>query len=459
MQLTAYYTFCCCGFQMDKSNKTKSSVDSTKIKLEEIGILCAPFGNTAKYIIKKITDKLDDLSDECTSLIDALWKSIKGLKSGVDKNIIIEAMKILSCVLALFGFAFPMCSVASYAVFLVAYFLKVIFHIINLKKTIDPKVKSHDSIRHDLAGLAEKLEKTVIFIDAVDDEEHVDESTLKGLLSNVDIHIGVSELGNLKSRIKILMSGGEEDWRTCLEFLKMFVRISTLRHSLLFRMLTCLRAKDYSRGTVSVLQKYIMTERKDNQTFLAFFSAPSLESVGVLTIFNPTEEEELITYLEQLRLSFQNLRSVLHDQVFLVSPITNPHIVFGRPFTSVHSVRSMKSSTDVENVRIRFKFKAIANEVNLFHIQSPDLGEYVFMKKNSYCKYSKSVKDPDTAKWRIILVQNTEEKDETQCCFIICTRKWPAKFLICEKSFYECVRGLETNTKPSIECLFTVCSL
>lgn len=216
MQLTAYYTFCCCGFQMDKSNKTKSSVDSTKIKLEEIGILCAPFGNTAKYIIKKITDKLDDLSDECTSLIDALWKSIKGLKSGVDKNIIIEAMKILSCVLALFGFAFPMCSVASYAVLLVAYFLKVIFHIINLKKTIDPKVKSHDSIRHDLAGLAEKLEKTVIFIDAVDDEEHVDESTLKGLLSNVDIHIGVSELGNLKSRIKILMSGGEEDWRTCL---------------------------------------------------------------------------------------------------------------------------------------------------------------------------------------------------------------------------------------------------
>lgn len=445
---------------MDQSNKTKSSVDSTKIKLAEIGILCAPFSNTAKDIIKKITDKLDDISDECTSLIDALWKSIKGLKSGVDKNIIIEAMKILSCILALFALAFPTCGVASYAVLLVAYFLKVIFHLINLKNMLDPKVKSsHDTLRHDLAGLAEKLEKTVIFIDAVDDEEHVDESTLQGLLSNVDIHIGVSELGNLKSRIKILMSGGEEDWRTCLEFLKMFVRISTLRHALLLRMLTCLRAKDFSRGTVSALQKYIMIERKDNQTFLAFFSAPSLESVGVLTIFNPTEEEELITYLEQLRLSFQNLSSVVHDQIFLVSPITNSHIVFGRPFTSVHSVRSMKSSTDVENVRIRFKFTAIANEVNLFHIQSPDLGEYVFMKENSYCKYSKSVKDPDTAKWRVILVQSTKEKDETQSCFIICTRKWPEKFLIMEKSFYECVRGLETNTKPSAECLFTVCLL
>lgn len=442
---------------MDKSDKTISSVDSTKIKLEGIGILCEPFGTTAKYIIQKIIDKLDDLSDEYTSLIDALWKSIKNLESGVDKTIIIELMIILSKVLKWFDFACPMLGVASCALRLVACVLKAIFQLINLKNTLDPKVKSsHDTLRHDLAGLAEKLEKTVIFIDAVDDEEHVDESTLQGLLSNVDIHIGVSELGNLKSRIKILMSGGEEDWRTCLEFLKMFVRISTLRHALLFRMLTCLRANNYSRSTASALQKYIMMERKDNQTFLAFFSAPSLENVGVLTILNPTEEEELITYLEQLRLSFQNLGSVLHDQIFLVSPITNPHIVFGRPFTSIHSVRSMKSSTDVENVRIRLKFTAIANEVNLFHIQSPDLGEYVFMKENSYCKYRKSVKDPDTAKWRVILIQSTEEKDETRSCFIICTRKWPEKFLIMEKSYFECVRGLETNTKPSAECLFTV---
>lgn len=120
----------------------------------------------------------------------------------------------------------------------------------------------------------------------------------------------------------------------------------------------------------------------------------------------------------------------------------------------------MKSSTDVENVRIRFKFKAIANEVNRFSHPVSRFGWIYLYEKNSYCKYSKSVKDPDTAKWRVILVQNTEEKDETQTCFIICTRKWPAKFLIIEKSFYECVRGLETNEiKPSIECFFTVCSL
>lgn len=239
----------------------------------------------------------------------------------------------------------------------------------------------------------------------------------------------------------------------------MFVRISTLRHILLFRMLTCLQVKDYSRGTVSALQKYIEIERKDKQTFLAFFSLPSLENVGVLAFFNPSEEEELITYLEQLRLSVQNFRLALHDKLFLITPKTNPNILFGRPLASVCSVRAMKSSTDTENERIRFKFTAIENEFNLFHIQSPDLGEYIFMKENSYCKYSTSVKEQDTAKWRVILVQDTEEKEGSPSCFMLCTKKWPEKFVFMEKTFFESARGLGINSKPGVECLFTVCLL
>uniref|UniRef100_K1QSM9 Uncharacterized protein n=1 Tax=Magallana gigas TaxID=29159 RepID=K1QSM9_MAGGI len=73
-----------------------------------------------------------------------------------------------------------------------------------------------------MAGLAERLERTASFIDAVDVEEHVDESTLHSLISNVDIHIGVEQIGSLKSRIQTLMSGGQEDWHACLHFLKLF---------------------------------------------------------------------------------------------------------------------------------------------------------------------------------------------------------------------------------------------
>lgn len=444
---------------MDMLEREKSSIP-LKTKLEKIKTFCASSGSRVKdSIITNIIDIADELSDKGALLIDVLWRSTKGLESGDDKYIIIEAMNILGQSLGLFGFAFPICIPASYVVLLVALLLKVIFHIINLKKTLEPKGTPCDAIRHELAGLSDRLQKTAIFLDAVDDEEHVDEATLQGLISNVDIHIGVDQLGNLKSRIKTLMSGGKEDWRTCLEFLKMFVRISTLRHALLFRMLTCLRAKDYSRATVSALQKYIEIERKDNQTFLAFFSLPSLENVGVLALFNPSDEEELITYLGQLRLPVQNLRLVLHDKLFLITPKTNQNILFGRPAPSVCSVRAMKSSTDVENVRIRFKFTAIENEFNVFHIQSPDLGEYIFMKENSYCKYSKSVKEQDTAKWRVILVQDTDEKEGTHACFILCTKKWPEKFVFIEKTFFESARGLGLNSKPGVECFFTVCLL
>lgn len=142
---------------MDEFNKIKFLVDFIKIKFEEIGIFGVFFGNIVKYIIKKIIDKFDDLLDECMLFIDVLWKFIKGFKSGVDKNIIIEVMKILNCVLVLFGFVFFMCSVVLYVVFLVVYFLKVIFYIINLKKIlIDLKVKLYDLIWYDLVGLVEK---------------------------------------------------------------------------------------------------------------------------------------------------------------------------------------------------------------------------------------------------------------------------------------------------------------
>lgn len=112
---------------MDKFNKIIFFVDFIKIKFKEIGNFCVEFGIIVKYIINKIIDKLDDLLDECMLFIDVLWRFIKGFKSGVDKNIIIEVMKILSDVLNLLGFVFFMCSVVMYVVCLVVWFFKGIF--------------------------------------------------------------------------------------------------------------------------------------------------------------------------------------------------------------------------------------------------------------------------------------------------------------------------------------------
>lgn len=118
----------------------------------------------------------------------------------------------------------------------------------------------------------------------------------------------------------------------------------------------------------------------------------------------------------------------------------------------------MKNSTDVRNVRINFRFTAIANEFNIFHIQSPDLGEFVYMKENSYCKYEKMLYAQEKAQWRILLVREAkEEEKEAPSCFILCTRKWPEKFIYMGKSFFECAKGLENNSQPNRDCLFMVC--
>lgn len=48
-------------------------------------------------------------------------------------------------------------------------------------------------------------------------------NTLKMLRNDIDMQIGVEQIGNLKSRIKSLMSGKMEDWFTALELIKLFV--------------------------------------------------------------------------------------------------------------------------------------------------------------------------------------------------------------------------------------------
>lgn len=146
---------------------------------------------------------------------------------------------------------------------------------------------------------------------------------------------------------------------------------------------------------------------------------------------------------------------MLHDQIFLITPEINQNDLFGRA-TAFATVRAMKSSTNVQNVRIRFRFKAIENEFNLFYIQSEYSDEYVYMKKSGYCKYSKSVQGQDNAKWRVILVQDTKEEEGTHSCFTLCTKKWPEKFVFMENTFFKNARGLGRKSKPSVECLFTV---
>lgn len=65
-------------------------------------------------------------------------------------------------------------------------------------------------------------------------------------------------------------------------------------------------------------------------------------------------------------LPLQNLQKVLDGKMFLIQPFKNTSILLGRNFPSYGATRAMQSSTDVDNVRIQFEFKAVKESFNLF---------------------------------------------------------------------------------------------
>lgn len=441
-----------------------------KKKLKKIIYFCKSLGYADHDNISQcIRATLDDVPDKVISFIDLIWIVIKGLDGRSRKEVIVEGIQILSSILSLLGLHIPMMNTASNLVSLGGFLLKIVFRLTDFESVLNTKNKALDTIQHELAGLAARLERTEKFIDSVDSQECTGKYTLKMLTNDIDMQIGVEQIGNLKSRIKSLMSGGLEDWFIALELIKLFVRISTLRHSLLIRILTCLKSNKFIPATDNAIQRHIKEERRENQRFLSsFFSVPSLETVGILAIYDSTKEEEIDTYIKDMGLSYQNLSTTyqnlsttLHDKVVQLIPFSNTSIVCGRPIFSFWSVRSMKRSWNVTNVRKDFRFTAIKDTFNLFYIQSPDLDEYVYMKENSYCKYKNMFYVPDNAHWRVIIVNDIAGVNQPQFEFrcLLCTKKWPDKFLYTEKSYFECAKGIEKNSKLSIDCLFTVRSL
>lgn len=83
----------------------------------------------------------------------------------------------------------------------------------------------------------------------------------------------------------------------------------------------------------------------------------------------------------------------------------------------------MGSLIDVRNVRINFRFMVIVNEFNFFYIQLFDLGEFVYMKENSYCKYEKMLYVLEKVQWWIFFVCEVKgEEKMVLYCFILCIK-------------------------------------
>lgn len=402
-------------------------------------------------IISEIIENLNHLSEKLKSILDKILESTQKIRSGI--NVLVPAMELL-CLLS--TIAFPVAGLPLKVVLLVVYVLRIIFTIINNENSLEIEAINDDEFQYSIAGLLEKLKCMNVLIDAVSVEEPVDESSLQNLISNIDIHIGIEEMGDIKCRIK---SRGKYDLGTILQLSKLHANIYIYRWSLLCKYWTCLTFNDYSPDFVTAIAKGMEQERIKNQLFFSsIFTVPSLQHVGVLAVFDPNEEKDLASFLKAyLGLSFQDLKQQLHDQVFMIRPVKNTSIQLGRPFPSLRSVRAM--GINETNVRIKFKLLKIENGFNLFYILSPDVGEYVYMNDSGYCKYARKMEAQDNAQWRVIAVEGkTVGETKTSTLFVFCNKRWPQKSIYMERSYYAHATGFisDPKSKSNEDCLFTV---
>lgn len=362
-------------------------------------------------------------------------------------------------------------------------FFDVLFRIVNINNVLETKDTDNES-KIEIAGLCARFKSTDIFIKKVLKEEHVDEPALQGLISHADIHIGIDEKGKLKCIIEQQMIGTRDDWKKCFENLHLLIRIYIMRNGLLLRLIACLKLKGYSRSTRCVLESLVEQEKEDAYLFLKFFSLPSKNNFGVISLFYPPEHKELATFLEDMGIPQRpKLAKWLDKNVFVINACAtkitrtcteresqasteknakDKTISITRSFSCLHTIYGIRTKETYDSVYLQFKFTSVEGSHDLFYIQSPDKDEYLYMTENKGCMYAKQLPDPETAaQWKILQVY--DEEGETMS-FAFCAKQWPGKFLYLDYSRWETAcrligftDGQNDKEKQTSKCLFKVC--
>lgn len=405
-----------------------------------------------------IFDNIGDIS-----VIDILWKSIKGLSSLNFKDNVSAVIDIVGVILGISGFFIPTLGLISGIVILLGQFLKIVFRIIKLEciHVREINIPQKDEIFHEIAGLAERLINLSRKIDSLEENSDT-HSDLKTNVFNSVSDIGLHEIGSLKSRIKSLMVPIEDDLQKCSQYLTLFVRIALCRHLFLIRCINVFKVK-LEDGLHDCLQNILNQEIDDNKKFLRFFSAPTIEDAIIIPFFNPKGKrmEELVKYLDILKLSPQNLSDDLNKNVFEVKPFLRSHVALGRPILSHSYVRGMNALGNKNSPRIQFQFNTVDEDktCNLFKIKVVGEDKYMYMTVKGYIRYKTLSPEKElAAQWHVIGVHSRENTNESKLSYMLCTQRWPSRIVYMEESFYQCAKGMLSPEKVSAENLFTVSS-
>ncbi|CAC5420469.1 unnamed protein product [Mytilus coruscus] len=323
-----------------------------------------------------------------------------------------------------------------------------------------------DSIMHDIKEEEQKAKELKSKVEGLlatfhDSESYLStlESKLKNIkkrdidymMSLIDLYQGSEILGYLRSTIeqgKDLQNNGELKRIICLT--NLYVRIAAIRSSMLWRMYSILtsctkkwlsvwRMNDPEvSNTSDAIRNIIRKADERHKKFLLLLIEPDYNTINLLTLFNPSEQIEIASFVRSYGLEFQRLSDVLQGEFSIKSKRSKDYgiIMSSNVFGHVWG-----SHTPTENQNL-FRFEAVSTEDSIFTIFSIKWPSwYVRMGGSRKCRgYNVSSKGIGLqSQWKILRLKDGY--------FIMSPIQWPCRYAHISQSWFSFLTGFEG--KPS----------
>ncbi|XP_052077842.1 uncharacterized protein LOC127715717 isoform X2 [Mytilus californianus] len=230
---------------------------------------------------------------------------------------------------------------------------------------------------------------------------------------------------NIQKKISILMESKD----TCTK--DEVVRVQYKSHTLInlymdvqfLRSAYCIRY--YSHGEPFTVDKHhmMLTKLRDIEkpqaNFLKQFAQPTKDTVAFFALFHPSEYDCITDYMKVKGIYLQDLYDVLNNKMFAIRPQKWLQHRAVMSYTPTGTIWSAKNPDD--KCSMLFEFKSLSKVDNTFLIRSVQWPSwYMYMKENAALRGQKKKTGPKR-EWKIVRLDNEK--------YMICTRKWPSKFI------------------------------
>ncbi|CAC5364867.1 unnamed protein product [Mytilus coruscus] len=249
-----------------------------------------PSQNSAREQLGKIEKylKSDDGLDTISSTIESVGNAAPSLTSGDVTEIVSGALDIMSSVTTLIPVVGPIIS----SIF---------------TKAIDEALRKFDdsNLRAEAFGTAKVFGVSLAFLDGTTD---IQRHELSALSAHVPIYTGVRFLGILQSKItESSKSHDNQQVKRAIEYTRLFVKLSVLRSSVLWKMYITVKQAGHSLSTAKGIQNVIQSMKLKDKEFLTFLTKPTYHQAIFFAHLKPSELPEVSKYLDKCQLAFQNL--------------------------------------------------------------------------------------------------------------------------------------------------------